>query len=179
MANLCSFTMKIVGRRDNREKFIKALQQQGNIYMGRGATAYPAEETKEYCILNGDCKWSVASALINNAVSMRRTPEKWFFGNSIQTSMITFITLIEASKIYNVEIEVFSEEPGCAFAEHYLIKEGNVIENECVDYYEYYLGDFETKEETEKEYGIKIPDEVWEHEDYYRVGGFDQQDWSI
>jgi hypothetical protein len=40
-------------------------------------------------------------------------------------------TLKEQSK--NCEIEVFSEEPGCMFSEHYLFKNGKCLIDDCIE----------------------------------------------
>lgn len=182
MANLCDYDMRIVGKKKNIQKFINALTQTGTIWMGRGAEANVTYEDTDGndCVATvfGYCKWSIVSSLIDNAKSMRKTPENWSFGSD--DKVLTFITLDEASKIYNVDVEVYSEEPGCEFQEHYLIQKGKFIKDECVHYEEYFKGDFETKEDFEKEHDITISDEIWnDGEDYYSVGGFKNWDFSI
>lgn len=177
MANLCDFEMRVKGRNINMKKFMDALTQKNNIYIGRGADAcidYDDEEDESEentATVSGYCKWSIWSSLIDNAVSMRKTPKAWYHEKGEEN--LTFITLIEASTIYDLDIEVFSSEPGVGFEEHYYIEKGNMINDECVDYTEIYVGEFETKEEAEEEYEIKIPDEEWDNaDDYIKRGGF-------
>ncbi len=180
MANLCDYDMRVKGSRKNIEKFINALNQTGNIWMGRGAetnVTYDDEDTETTASVFGYCKWSIVSALIDNAKSMREHPERWDCGKNDE---LTFITLDEASKIYNVNVEVYSQEPGCEFEEHYLIIKGEIIKDDCVHYEEFYKGDFDTKEEFEQEYDLTITDEEWnDGEDYYSRGGFSNWDFSF
>ena len=173
MANLFDIDMKIVGDKEARTNFINALSQKDDVWMGRGAVIDISEEDDDYVFIFGYCKWSIKSSLINNAINMRENPKIWGVEN-IQS----IITLPEASKIYNVDVEAYSEECGNCFAEHYIIEKGKIVKNENVDFHEYYLGDFDTKKEAEEELKISITDEEWENNDYLRVGGFDQE-WNI
>ena len=173
MANICSFSMCVKGTHENIEKFYNAMCQDGNIYMGRGADAeiqYEDEENRAF--IDGWCKWSVQSALIDNAISMRTEPNMWHFGDNTDASTIEFITLWEACARWNIDMEVFSEEPGCAFQEHYKYVGGYVYQT-CVEWNEYDLDDYETKEEAEEELEIKITDEEWEEGGFIGRGGFD------
>ena len=82
----------------------------------------------------------------------------------------------------NLEIEVYSEESGMCFQEHYIIKNGCVNTKECVDYYEYYIGDYKTKKEAEADCGTKFSKEEWKarnEEEYVRRGGFSSWDCNI
>lgn len=181
MANICDFSMCVKGNHNDIENFYKAMSQEGNVYMGRGGVAeinYEDEENRAF--IDGWCKWSIQSAMIANAISMREEPDKWFWGENENKEDFEFITLIEACKKWNLVMEVYSEEPGCEFQEHILIDKGNVIIDECVDYYEYYVEEFETKDEAEKEYDIIITDKEWDNrESYITRGGFENWDFEI
>ena len=176
MANICGFSMQVNGTHENIEKFYNAMSQNGNIYMGRGAEAeihYDDDydcEGNDRAFIDGWCKWSVQSAMIDNAISMRTNPEIWAFHN-VDVSQLEFITLVEACERWNLEMEVFSEEPGCCFQEHYIVRNGIVEVHECVEWCEYWVDDFETKEEAEQELEMEITDEEWE-EGVVQRGGF-------
>lgn len=87
-------------------------------------------------------------------------------------------TLDKESKRLNLMIEVYSEECGEAFQEHYLFDNGDTIIDECVDYNEYYIGDYNSKAEAEDELDIEITDEEWNcGEEYIKRGGFG--DWNF
>lgn len=111
--------------------------------------------------------------MVKNAISMRVTPDKWTFGDNVDVSKIEFITLFEACKKWNLDMEVFSEETGAQFQEHIKVINGNVVCNDCVDYLECYVDEYKTKEEAESEFGIEISDEEWNFCDgLIRRGGF-------
>lgn len=179
MANICSFSMCVKGQHEDIEKFYNAMSQIGTIYMGRGADAeirYEDEEGRAF--IDGWCKWSIYSALINNAISMRTETDMWSFGD-VDPSKLEFITLLEACARWNLVVEVYSEECGCEFQEHYIIDHDELVCEECVDYYEYCLDDYETKEEAESELDIKIDDEEWENGGFISRGGFGEWNFEI
>ena len=174
MANICSFSMCVKGNKDDIQKFYNAMTQNGNVYMGRGADAniqYEDEEGRAF--IDGWCKWSVQSALIDNAESMRSNPTMWYWGDGVDPSSLEFITLLEACRKWNIDVEVYSEEGGCCFQEHYVVVNGDLICDECVEWNEYCLDDFDTKEDAEKELGIEITDDEWHDGGYIGRGGFD------
>ena len=180
MANICSFSMCVKGKRiSDIEQFYDAMSQNGNIYMGRGAEAeikYAAGKVRAY--IDGWCKWSIQSALIDNAISMRWEPERWAF-HGVNVNELEFVTLLEATKKWNLVVEVYSEEPGCEFQEHYIFDNGIIVEDECVEYCEFWLDDYDTKEEAEEAFGFKITDEEWESGDIICRGGFEEWEFVI
>ena len=181
MANICDFSMMVKGKRDDIEAFYNAMSQNGNIYMGRGAEAEIEYEDEENCaLINGWCKWSVQSAMVDNAIDMRSHPDSWYWGEGIDASKLEFITLFEACNKWNLDMEVYSEECGCCFQEHFVVVDGDLICDECVDYHEYCIDDYETKDEAEKELRIKITDEEWNSGDsFISRGGFENWDFEI
>lgn len=143
MANLCDFSMMIVGKKENIDLFHKMMTQNGTTWMGRGAEAeiYFIDEEDGKCRaeINGWCKWSVEAAMVNNAISMRTHPEKWSgHGKDDNGNDLRFITLFEACKELDLDMEVYSSEPGCEFQEHYLFRDGELEISECVHYTEEY-----------------------------------------
>lgn len=177
MANICSFNMCVVGDKKNIEDFYKAISQNGNLWMGRGAEA-EIEYDGDLAYIDGWCKWSIQSALIDNAISMRTNPDRWHWGEG-ERERLEFITLIEATEKWNLIVEIYSEESGCCFQEHFIFDNGEVVCDECIDWYEYCIDDFETKEEAEEELGIEITDDEWENECFISRGGFENWEFSI
>ena len=79
MANMCDFYMCVKGERENIEDFFQALIQEGNVWIGRGADAGIAFKGDNMALIDGTCKWSIYSALVSNAVSMRESQDTWYF----------------------------------------------------------------------------------------------------
>lgn len=179
MANICSFLMKVRGNKEDIIQFHKALNQEGKIWMGRGADADLEFEDDDFASLSGWCKWSVVSALIDNAISMRTEPERWHREPGEEEH--EYITLYEACKRWNLAMEVYSEEGGCQFQEHFICDKGEVICEDCVEWEEYDIGDYESKEEAEEDLDVEFTDEEWANHDDYRItrGGFENWDFEI
>ena len=179
MANICSFVMKVRGNKEDIEQFYKAVNQEGKIWMGRGAETDLTFEEDDEAFLSGWCKWSVISALVDNAVSMRTEPEKWYCGPEEEEH--EYITLYEACKRWNIVMEVYSEECGCQFQEHFICDKGDVICEDCVHWEEYDIGDYESKEEAEEDLDVEFTDEEWANHDDYRItrGGFKNWNFEI
>lgn len=178
MANVCSFLMKIKGNRDDMVDFYMALNQKGKIWMGRGANTDFASDG-ETALMSGTCKWSVLSALVDCAVSMRNEPDKWY--HDPDSGGIEYITLWEACRRWNITMEVYSEECGCQFQEHFRCDKGDIIYTECVGWEEYDIYDYETKEEAEEDLEVKFTDEEWANAEDYRItrGGFENWTFEI
>lgn len=179
MANICSFLMKVRGNKSDIEQFHKALNQEGKIWIGRGAETDLTFEKDGAAFLSGWCKWSVVSALTDNAVSMRTEPDMWYHEDGEEDK--EYITLYEACKRWNIVMEIYSEEGGCQFQEHFICNKGDVICEECVDWEEYDVYEYGSKEEAEQDLGIKFTDEEWAKQDDGRItrGGFDNWDFEI
>lgn len=179
MANVCSFIMCVKGTHDNIEKFYNAMSQNGKIYMGRGADASIQHNDEEgNAFIDGWCKWSIQSSLIDNAVSMRENPNSWYWGEGVDASTLEFVTLWEACERWNLDMEVYSEEPGCCFQEHYMYIDGEVT-CDCVEWNEYCLDDYETKSEAEQDLEINITAEEWAEGGFISRGGFGSWDFDI
>lgn len=178
MANICSFLMKVRGHKENIIQFHKALTQDGKIWMGRGAEADLEFEYEDFATLTGTCKWSIQSALIDDAVSMRTNSRNWYFGEGLTSANFEFVTLYEACRRWNLIMEVYAEEGGCCFQEHFVCDKGEVLCDDCVDWEEIWVEDYETKEEAEADLKMTITDKEWAtglEEGHFCRGGFD--DW--
>ena len=163
MANTCIFSMVVKGKKENIETFLDMMQQKGKVWMGRGAIVDftdlgEVESGKHRYQIDGETKWSIQSSLISNAVSMRTEPEKWCFNDGTDKTELSFVTLFEACERLDLDMEVYSEECGIGFQEHFLFVDGELLADECVDYTEVY------NEETDE---------------YEPEGGFDDWDFEI
>ena len=182
MPNYCNYSMCVVGAKENIEEFIKVIQADynyGNMtfsYDRHMFRVFEAEcdEIEErlngsyQAIINGYCAWSVASCMLEDGYynSMKEKHPLDFRGTTL---------LIESKKL-NLDIEVYSEETGCCFQEHYVIIKGDFVRDECVDWVEIWVDDYKTKEEAEEDLEMTITDEEWKigsDEGHFDRGGFD------
>lgn len=184
MANICDFSMFVIGEKDNIEKLYDALNQEGNIWIGRGVADADIlievySNQHHSAVINGWCKWSVQSALIDNAISMRSGNRRWSFGN-VDVSKLEFITLKEASEKWNLVIEVYSAEDGIGFQEHYVFDNGVVVVDECVDWRAGWdISDYDSRRDFEEDYDIEITDEEWEDRYIQESGGFGEWEFGL
>lgn len=178
MANICIFNLKAVGTKKNLEKFYKEVHadydSNNNVCVYEGEVVarmgyrmqfdrYFDECYEDNTIETfGDCAWSVSNCMLENHGEL--------YGN-----------LRDWTKRLKIKIEAYSEEAGVGFAEHYLYDSGNCIIREVVDFEEFYIAEFDSKEQAEEELEVTFTDEEWESSDgdYIRRGGFGEYEWSI
>lgn len=185
MPNYCNYSMCVAGTKESVEEFIKVIQADYNYvtmefshdrHMFRVFEA-EHDEVDEYgdgkfrTIIDGYCAWSVSSCMLEGGYYKDC---KNSYGDDFRGT-----TLLLESKRLNIDIEVYSEEPGCCFQEHYVVSNGKLVCEECVEWNEYYLDDYETKEDAEKELGIEITDEEWKEGGFIGRGGFPDWDFEI
>ena len=185
MPNLCFYSMCVKGMKGNIEEFIKVIKADYNYgtmefsydrHLFRVFDAYYDEieqvgDNAYQVIIDGDCAWSVSSCMLEAGYykDLKERYPKEFRGTTLQTE----------SERLNLDIEVFSEESGMCFQEHYVIRKGKLEVDECVDWQEYDLTEFKTKKEAEEEYGIEITDKEWEQGEFISRGGFESWDFEI
>lgn len=186
MPNYCNYSMCVKGTKENVVEFIKVINADYSYstmdfsydrHLFRVFEAYcdGVEEMLDgryMALIDGYCAWSVKSCMFEDGYysDVKANYPNHFRGTTL---------LIESERL-NLDIEVFSDECGMCFQEHYIVKQGILEVDECVDWCEYYVDEFDTKEEAEKELDIEITDEEWENrEEYISRGGFGSWDFSI
>lgn len=177
MPNYCNYYMQVRGDKEELEDFIKTMQSNYNYQTmefdhikhmgGRVFEAKPdCEITKElgyygnmYNVsISGDCAWSVACCMLPGPFSYYNDLKKSYGEQSRST------TLLEESK-HLKSIEVFSDEPGMGFQEHYFVQDGQMVLDNC-DEIDFII--FETEEEAlEFEMHNSNVSGMWEDEDGY------------
>ena len=188
MPNYCYYSMCVKGKKENVEEFIKVMQADYDygtkkfsydrhlfrVFEANCSEFYKEENDVYKVFINGECAWSVMSCMFEDNFSYyKRFKED--YPNDFRGTTLT----IESERL-NLDIEVYSEECGMCFQEHYLIRQGKLEIEECVDWCECYKGDFETKEDAEEELKIEITDEEWNDDsEYISCGGFDSWDFVI
>ena len=193
MPNYCNYSMCVIGEKESVEEFIKIIQ--ADYDYGTMEFSYDRHFFRVFeadydeienlgedhgndvyqVIINGYCAWSVSSCMFDTGEYCYYQELKKRFPDEFRGT-----TILAESERLNLSVEIFSEECGMCFQEHYTIIDGKIIEDECVDYYEYYLRDYETKEEAEEELEIEITDEEWNGpDDFISRGGFDSWEFTI
>lgn len=160
MANCCDFIMKITGREENVEELIEMMKWQGKYEdcgLGRVYECWEDEVeelNREYISVqvSGYCAWSVLTAMRNYK---GRHP-----------------SLESETERLGLLVEFYSSESGNGFQEHCMIDRGEVVFEECIDYQEHWIAEFDTLEEYNKEYGTNFTEDMIENEEYIYEGGY-------
>lgn len=149
MPNYCNYQLKAKGDKKNLEKLHKIMNadydyNKEEVYCSEDAHMFRIfeatliESKDDYIIIDGHCAWSVMACMFNDKYTYYRNMKTKYKDECKAT------TIDKLSKELKLDIEIFSEESGCGFMEHFLIKQGEIIIDDCVDYCENY--DTETEE---------------------------------
>lgn len=131
MPNYCDYTMKVAGKQSDIEKLVEILNRDYNYAPGEPKPlphlwrVFEANYDGEQ-IISGYCAWSVYSCMFDVPGSYQydHKDDPKYNGTDIVT----------LSKELHLKIEIFSEEPGMCFQEHYLIDNGKLLVDETHDY---------------------------------------------
>lgn len=189
MPNYCHYSMMIQGRSRAVGDVIKAVKADYNYientfsYKKHLFRVFDADIAQTHqkdgirtAIINGECAWSVYSCMLAGPHTYYDDLKKRFPDEFRGT------TIFELSRDHNVIIEVFGEEPGEGFQEHYLIKFGTMMVDETTKYCEITDDELAEKNVTIEEYLDQFNDyfgitytmkDVEKDGDFYRIGGFD------
>lgn len=188
MPNYCDYSMCVKGTKENVEEFIKVIQADYNygtmefshdrhffrVFEANYDEIEEMLDGKYQAIIDGYCAWSVRSCMFDGYASYYNSIKKDYPNNFRGTTLLT------ESERLNLDIEVYSEECGCCFQEHYVVVNGDLICDECVEYNEYCIDEYNSKEDAEAELGIEISDEEWDSgECFISRGGFESWDFEI
>ena len=98
--------------------------------------------------IEGYCAWSVYSCMLETGQDGLGVT---YLDHHKDDKTSRAVSIVEASKILNLDIEIFSSESGCCFTEHYLIKHGELEVNEEGKYYVMFIDKDTTYEDFLKE----------------------------
>lgn len=128
MANLCNYDLYATGKKEALEKFSRMMEWEKKPFVD--GSMYCADMFSEKSVDNGDgtytqhfssaTRWSVQHGMIDRADDDER------------------ISLPAAARMLGLEVEIWSDESGCCFAEHIVVNEDGGYSIECEDYYEIY-----------------------------------------
>ena len=112
-----------------------------------------------------------------------------YFENMPKTAEKFALTLPSACALLDVSAEVFSAEPGMEFSEHfYISRNGEILNEECCDYAEFCIGDYQSFQDALDDGMPKsITEEMFlkgkkENEDYLTVSDLmdpDTMEWKF
>jgi len=142
MPNYCDYSLRVQGKPDNVEEVVKTIQAKYSYdtmefdhkkHLFRVFTSFISdddepEEGIRSVIIDGECAWSVSTCMTEIGYYKEAKEE---YGNNFRGT-----TLKELTKATNTMIEVYSEEYGSCFQEHYLYKNGICIIGDYVPFYE-------------------------------------------
>lgn len=175
MANVCSYVMKVVGEPKDIREFHKILNEEKNnnphfyTYTYGGTSNLDEKEVESgSAIIWGQCKWSVYSSMMigeytNHSKDLKMNPDT--LGTNLE----------EISGKLNLLIEVYSEEYGMCFEEHYLFDNGFMLLEEVLDAERYPRNEHDTVEAFNKEFGLEISIRQFNNtidDDWIVIGGF-------
>lgn len=163
MANNCSVDAKITGKAKNVRELIDMMSRKGQYeHDGLGRVFECWYDDDNFDSANDDdildvnvymdVAWSIASAMREVAGRKR--------------------SLESETKRLNLVFEAYSSEPGIGFQEHVLIDRGDVLIDECVDYEEHWLEDYDTIEEYNAENGTSFTADMINDNGDVCIGGF-------
>ena len=139
MANCCDYEMKIKGSKEAIQRVIDCLKADYDYDEGKPSHKHffrvfsvyddePLEDNGDGTFTKyifGDCAWSVYSCMCRGGST--------YYDYCKMEHPDTFMGTNLTEQSQDCEIEIFSEEPGCEFSEHYIYKNGECLADDCVD----------------------------------------------
>ena len=140
MPNICDYEIKIRGSKEAIKRVVDCLKADYNYNTGEVPhehffRVFEASEVELVANndgtftqrISGNCAWSVQCTMVSES------ERSSYYGDIKRECPDLFkgTTLKKQSK--DCEIEVFSEETGIGFSEHYIFKNGNCVCDDCVD----------------------------------------------
>lgn len=164
MPNFCCYSMRIKGNRNSVYEFHKRMTDYNkpkHLWRIFEANIFEKYDNKDGTVtidVCGDCAWSIETCCRASGYS-----------NGIDL-------LRENSKELGLKIEIWSDECGCEFQEHYLYDNGRCLIDECVKWIEIYYDEEEYKSFNLFKKHNNIPKHITKNDledGFYHSGGFD------
>lgn len=153
MAASCSFDLKVAGKEEAVLEFMRALEGDSKAGGFSWVGAVWAFETENWMTQQGpDGSGLVAMGGVGSCPYSIKYAMR-------EGEPYGFESLEDISKRLGLVVEVFSTEPGNGFQEHFLVNQGEVLIDECVDdYKEYFVEDMSEEEISQlaEKHGISV-----------------------
>lgn len=182
MPNLCAYAMRVKGTPEAIDEMHKRLTDYEHtphfwrvFEAERSDAVTETDDGETVTEFYGTCAWSVNSCMLDNN-PLCYANEYAEEGKST--------SLEKSAKELGIDIEVYSEEGGNGFAEHYLYtRDGSKTIEEETDFEEFYWDrdEFPTFDEFIEEYGLEdagLSEEDFEDEEFVGVGGY-EENWAF
>lgn len=146
MPNYCCYEMRVRGKPENIDELIDVMTDYDHPrHFWRVFSAepfyFPEEEDGTVVAgISGDCAWSVYTCMFDGELTYAELADP-----QVRTS------LQKESARLGLEIEVYSDEPGVGFQEHYYFANGKELVNDSVDCMHAYFDDDDAETEEERE----------------------------
>ena len=162
MANVCCFTTKIVGKKENVEEITRMLQWKDEFKKQGLGRVYDfciteSDQLSDGTIMvlgSGSCAWSVWCAMMQEYRHPRPSLEP-------------------ESERLGLVLEIYSEEPGCAFQEHYFINKGQLEIDETEEYHEFWKEGYDEEDWLEVLEKYELTEYDLNDDGFIAVGGFE------
>ena len=181
MANDCSFEIKAVSKKKEAlEQLIQYLQNEYDqgphpwrVFDAEGEDEITKEKELYTVKIRGYCAWSVYSCMFEGTSTYQSE-----YGAEDKNGK----TISEMCRKLKVAVEIFSDEPGIGFQEHYIInKDGEICDDETGDATTYWWDkdEYPTIEDFNKEFDTDLSEDDFNEDGDYTEGGYAQPyDWT-
>lgn len=171
MANNCWYNMKLVGNKEDCLEWLERMcdyEKPKHFFRIFSAEVYEEymDEDTYVCFISGDCAWSIE-------VCCRGSEWGYSGGRDL---------FAENTAELHLKMEVWSEEPGIGFQEHYIYDNGDCVEEACLDYNKFYWdkSEYETYRKLCADYPDAPPEEAFDEYGEARIRGFrNYLEWTI
>lgn len=183
MPNWCVFEINVVGPKEGVEYMLNVLKCDYSYHLEPPTFSFKEHVFRTYIDgyafdkeydqygdyvhyqIWGDCAWSVYCCMFDDG-----SPFSYYTSikNNYPNNRCT--TLIDLSARFGLIIEIWSEEPGMCFREHYMIQNGVMIVDECINTvwhmldgynnYNEYVQDYTSNAISEEAFNQAIKDNV-------------------
>lgn len=185
MSNLCFWSMLIKGEQKNVEEFITVLKAEYD-YVENKFTGDRHmyclfdidDESDGMCVIDDNDLYTVHvyGSCTKSCNMCMLESENSYYTMHLNDNRSRQTSLIRESKLLNLKIELFSESESDDYQEHIIVDNGEIVVNESDDVDIYYVEDYDTKEDAEKDLDVEFTDEEWDNredrDNYIYRGGF-------
>ncbi|MGF7010665.1 hypothetical protein M2146_001189 [Lachnospiraceae bacterium PF1-22] len=169
MSSICSFLMKVVGTEENITSFLEIVEHKKDTITGRNGLS--VDYVNKHDTAPGQpCQMTISGTTVNSLYSSLLNDLTDCEKEKFQKKGKIIIDFPSLCKSYDITSEIFSEADDI---EEYVLCKPDSFHHEEAEFYNIWFDDRTmSKKDYEEEYDVKIPQGVWDNEDFYRQGGY-------